>query len=90
MKSIIQEKRECFLCGAVEDLQVHHCLRGVANRKLADKDGLTVYLCPLCHGNLHQRGWHDRDLKLMAEKAWIDNYGTQEDFIKRYGKSYQQ
>lgn len=90
MKSIIQAERECYLCGRVDSLHVHHCLHGLANRKLADKDGLTVFLCPECHMNLHQRGWHDRELKLLAENAWIEHYGTREEFMKRYGKSYQQ
>lgn len=87
MDSIISTEKRCFLCGQQNGLTLHHCVHG-ANRKKADEDGLTVYLCVLCHTNLHQRGWHDKDLKVIAQKAWESHYGTTEDFIDRYGKSY--
>lgn len=87
-KSIISDKKECYLCGVQTNLQLHHCLRGTANRKLADQDGMTVWLCVDCHTNLHQRGWHDLELKRIAESVWIKHYGTEEEFRKRYGKSY--
>ncbi len=90
MQSIIQTEKECYLCGRKDSLHAHHCLHGVANRKLADQDGLIVWLCVDCHTNLHQRGWHDRELKQLAESVWIKHYGTEEEFRKRYGKSYQQ
>lgn len=89
MQSIIQSSRECYLCGRSDSLHLHHCIHG-SNRKLADQDGLTVFLCVECHTNLHQRGWHDRELKQLAEEAWISRYGTRDDFRRRYGKSYQQ
>ena len=88
MQSIIQSEKECYLCGRTDSLHAHHCLHGVANRKLADQDGLIVWLCVDCHTNLHQRGWHDRELKQLAESVWIKHYGTEEEFRKRYGKSY--
>lgn len=89
VKSIIQTDKECFLCGRQTGLHLHHVCHGF-NRKKADEDGLTVYLCVECHTNLHQRGWHDKELKAIAEKAWCDHYGkTKEEFIARYGKSYQ-
>ena len=89
-KSIIQSGDGCFLCGSTVWLECHHMIHGTANRKLADADGLTVMLCHTCHANLHDKGWHDRDLQKIAETAWCKHYGkTKEDFIKRYGKSYQ-
>lgn len=89
MESIIQSNKECFLCGRGNWLDKHHVLHGY-NRDKADKDGLTVWLCHECHMNLHQRGWHDMELKALAEKTWCEHYGkTTEDFIDRYGKSYQ-
>lgn len=87
MKSIIQKDKTCFLCGISESLHNHHCIHGM-NRKLADQDGLTVWLCVECHTNLHQRGWHDAELKKIAQEAWEKSYGDEEAFRKRYGKSY--
>lgn len=88
MKSIIQDSKECYLCGRSDSLECHHAIHGTANRRLADQDGLTVWLCIDCHTNLHQRGWHDRELKQVAQTAWERTYGAREEFIKRYGKSY--
>lgn len=90
MKSIIQDSKECYLCGRSNSLECHHAIHGIANRKLADQDGLTVWLCIECHTNLHQRGWRDKELKQVAQTVWERTYGTREEFIRRYGKSYKQ
>lgn len=88
-KSIIQDRRECFLCGRTDQLQTHHCIHGVANRKYADQDGLTVYLCIRCHTNLHSCGTCDLELKQIAQRMWCRYYRkTSEDFRERYGKTY--
>lgn len=68
-------------------LERHHALHGTANRRLADQDGLTVWLCPRCHRELHDKGTGDRVLQRAAESIWLRTYGNREEFIKRYGKS---
>ena len=88
MKSIIQTKKQCFTCGAVQNLQLHHTWHGTANRKLCDKDGLTVWLCLRCHMELHDKGINDRFLMEIGERAWLKETGkTVKDFIERYGKN---
>ena len=90
MKSIMQDPNEkvCFICGQYGE-QVHHALHGTANRKLADKDGLTVRLCHRCHMNLHDHGSFDRELQRLAQVRWMEHFEKSEDeFRKRYGKSY--
>lgn len=88
MKSIIQNDDWCFICGAYPT-ECHHAIHGFANRKLADKDGLTVRLCHTCHMNLHDKGLNDRLLQKTAQIKWMEhNNASVEDFIKRYGKSY--
>lgn len=93
MKSILQSERECFLCHSERELQVHHCIHGMGRRRLADEDGLTVYLCQRCHSNLHDKGANDLMLQEMAEEAWIERRGYAkeegiEKFRERYGRSY--
>jgi len=92
MESIIQREPYCYFCGAESPLHVHHCLHGTANRRLADEDGLTVYLCPSCHSRLHDQGLGDRHLQIVAETEWIKHYADDETgiekFIERYGKNY--
>lgn len=69
--------------------EMHHCLHGTANRRLAEEDGLKVYLCNTCHRLLHDKGLYDKDLQKMAQEKWMAYYGkTEDEFRKRYGKSY--
>lgn len=87
MESIIQKEKICFLCGCTRDLEKHHVWHGV-NRKNAEKDGLTVWLCILCHRNLHDKGFNDKTLMEVGERAWLrETGGSIEDFIRRYGKN---
>lgn len=77
------------MCGQTYGLELHHCIHGSGRRKLADEDGLTVYLCHVCHRNLHDHGFFDTDLKMVAQTQWQKHYNkTAEDFLKRYHKSY--
>lgn len=94
-KSIIQKDNSyCFihkeyLHMTVPAVHEHHCIHGVANRKLADKDGLTVFLCMACHNALHDKRLYDLKLQQYAEQVWLDHYGkTVDEWIKRYGKNY--
>ena len=94
MKSIIQEEKKCYVCETTYNLHSHHCIHGTANRKLADQDGLTVYLCYEHHegtNGVHSKNGHELDLelKILAQKRWMEYYDkTEDDFRKRYGKSY--
>lgn len=92
-KSIIQSKKQCYVCGSENNLHYHHVIFG-KNRKKADEDGLTVWLCYEHHegtNGVHGKNGHDLDsrLKEVAENIWIEHYNkTEEDFRKRYGKNY--
>lgn len=93
--SIIQEDKEyCFIHKQYLNVLVpanheHHCLHGSFRRKLAEEDGLKIYLCVNCHTALHDRGFHDLDVQQLAQETWMNHYGkTVDDFITRYGKSY--
>lgn len=95
LKSIIQnDKSYCYIhrnyLGVdVNASQEHHCLHGFGRRKVADADGLTVYLCEKCHRLLHDKGFHDKDMEQLAEKTWLEHYNKSiEDFIQRYGRNY--
>ena len=95
MVSIVcnQKIKQCYVCGAKTNLHLHHIMFG-KNRKKADQDGLTVWLCYDHHEGTH--GVHgkygyklDTRLKQIAEEIWIEHYKkTKDDFIKRYGKNY--
>lgn len=90
MKSIIQSKKECFICKSIYGLEEHHIFYGKANRKLSERDGLKVYLCPEHHrGTNGVHGMNGKEinlyLKRIAEKIWMQYYNkTIDDFIKEY------
>ena len=93
MKSIIQNNHNCWICQRLgldtPGTDLHHMLHGTSRRKLADEDGLTVYLCRQHHAALHDKGLYDLVLQQEAQQAWMDHYNkTVNDFIERYGKSY--
>ena len=67
-KSIIQKERECYICGSVTGLEEHHILGGTANRKLSEKYGLKVYVCPFHHRDLKSGVQYNKDLNLMMKK----------------------
>lgn len=92
MKTIIQHEKQCLVCGSwnIED---HHIFFGVAKRKLSEKYGLKVWLCPTHHRGtqgVHGREGHklDMELKQLGQKSFEYHYGTRNEFIKIFGRSY--
>ena len=94
MKSIIQNKKRCFICERETGLEEHHVFFGTANRKLSEKDGLKVWLCYEHHrgtNGVHGKNGHTLDcyIKSIAQMRYMEYYGkTKEEFIKRYGRNY--
>lgn len=90
MKSVMQAKKQCFVCATTLNLHEHHVWHGTANRKKAEEYGLKVYLCQEHHTGSH--GVHfnkalDEGLKMLAQSKFEELYGSREDFIKIFGKS---
>ena len=85
---MIDEKKVCRMCGSYNNLEVHHCIHGTANRKLADEDGLTVYLCHTCHMKLHDTRAYDLAYIQMAQHYYETHIGSRAKFRERYGKSW--
>jgi hypothetical protein len=80
---------ECWLCGRYGVTHMHHLLSGTANRKLSEKYGLVVNVCPDCHRRIHEDPELNRYTKEFAQKRWKqEQNGTDEDFIRVFGKSY--
>lgn len=103
-KSIMPtSKNECYLCHRYISAYArheHHCFHGTANRRIAEKEGLKVWLCPMCHEALHDHSENDEALKQDAQRVWEENYiksypyenhaeqVAREAFRKLFGKSY--
>lgn len=101
MKSIVQTgDTKCFYCHMAIGAETHHIFGG-PNRRLSDKDGLTVRLCRQCHDELHndknrsepmQKALHE-----LGQTKWEEHYGPglalggkdpRQEFLKRYGRNY--
>jgi hypothetical protein len=93
---ITEFAENCVICNRPAT-DVHHMIFGTANRKLADKDGLTMPLCREHHEMVHR----NKELKVMSQiagqlafekKILAENDVTEEtarqDFMIRYGRSY--
>jgi len=91
-KSILSNRRECLICGNVSGLHRHHVFYGTANRRKSEADGCWCYLCVRHHNgsenSVHYNKIMDRNLKKDCQRRWEKIYGSREDFIHRYGKSY--
>lgn len=90
--SILQDKKECIVCGTTQNIHIHEVFFG-RNRKKSIEDGCCVYLCAK-HHNMSDEGVHftkqlDNSLKKVMQIAWCKHYNKDvDDFIKRYGRNY--
>lgn len=91
MNSVFQKRKECFIC-ANPRVHEHHIFEGYGRRKNSEKRGLKIFLCPM-HHNMSNEGVHfnkpmDIQFKQMAQEYYESHYGTREDFIREFSKSY--
>lgn len=86
-KSIMHNKRDftCYLCMLLNqdfstrsNLQEHHAIMGTANRRLAEKWGLKVYLCLQHHTDGLQAVHNNIELQRLLQKS------AQETFEQKY------
>ena len=88
MKSVIQNRKECIVCGSWT-CESHYIFHDVDNK---NDLGLTVWLCPT-HlkgtNGIYGRFGHklDFELKQLGQKAF-EWTRTREEFIERFGENY--
>lgn len=89
-KSIMQDKKECYVTHKTTGLHLHH-IYGAANRKLSDKLGCVVWLSPEYH-NMSNKGVHfnrefDLELKRECQKRFEEVYPNL-NFREIFGRNY--
>lgn len=92
MKSIMQDDKDiCYICKG-RATEEHHIFGGVANRKISDRYGLTVYLCSNCHrigaNAVHKSKVVQNTLHKKGQRAFEDKVGSREDFFRLFMKNY--
>ena len=89
MKSILQDRKECFLTGATTGLDKHHIYAG-SRRAKSEKYGCWIWLQHDVHMNLHE---HDQalnyQLKALCQGKFEELYGHAE-FMRIFGKNYKE
>ena len=87
-KSILQDEKVCYVTGSEHNLDLHHIYAGVANRKIADREGCWVWLRHDVHMLLHDKDKElDYRLKRECQKKFEETH-SREEFRKLFGKSY--
>ena len=91
MESILSNEQCCYICERTDRLHRHHIYPGIANRRLSEKYGCWVYLCPE-HHNMSPRSVHfDRDLDLWLRRVCqiqFERTHTRDEFREIFGRSY--
>ena len=92
MKSILHSSDRCFLCGERGQLEEHHIFFGNPGRKISEKHGFKIRLCPYCHrlnpNAPHRNRTTDLELKRICQKAYEEQGNTREEFIALIGRNY--
>lgn len=93
LKSVFTDDLDhCFITG-LAPVERHHVFEGrMGNKEKSERYGFIIPLIPRLHPN---GAWADSEgraldvpLKQMAQKYHEEHYGTREDFIREFGKSY--
>lgn len=91
-KSIMQDGKFCFVCGATVGLHRHHIFYGTSNRKQSEKYGCWCYLCLYHHTGSNHAVHVDKTLDYKIKKmcqAQLEFTGwSREKFIEIFGRSY--
>ncbi len=83
----------CYITGSSR-AAVHHVFPGTGRRKLCEKYGFIVPLEPELHnmsaGSVHSNPNRGLDLQLKQEcqRYFEANYGSRNEFISVFGRSY--
>lgn len=86
MKSILQNKKECFITKVTHNLDVHHVMNGPFRNK-SEQYGLTIYLEHYVHMDIHRNPIKMRELKAFAQEKFEKIY-SRELWMKEFKKNY--
>ena len=91
-KSIMQDQKECLICGRIDQLHRHHVFYGTANRKQSEKYGCWVWLCYYHHNDggpasVHGNDKMNRQLKQRTQAKFEETH-TREEFMRIFGRSW--
>ena len=85
---------KCFICKKQGYTETHHIFGG-SNRTKSERDGLKVDLCMDCHRTGKHAVHKDAEVMLRlhqyGQRLYMAQHNcTEEEFIKIYGKNYEE
>lgn len=88
--SILQTRKECYICRTQRNLIVHHVYAG-SRRQTSDRLGCVVSLCAE-HHNMYDFSVHvnhdmDMTIKKDCQRKFEELYGH-DKFMEEFGKNY--
>ena len=92
MKSILQDRKECFLTGATTGLHKHHIFNAY-NRGNSETYGLWIWLrwdrhiADSPYRTPHNDAEVDDMLKRLGQKAFEESH-SREEFMEIFGRNY--
>lgn len=92
MDSILQNKKECIVCGTCRNLHKHHIYFG-ANRKVSENNGFWCWLCGHHHNQssegVHCMNGHKLDVFLKKTcQAEYEKTHTRQEFMALIGRNF--
>lgn len=100
MKSIMQDKKECYICrmmyGSALDLtdrnlEEHHVFGGNPNRMHSERNGLKVWLCHEHHRTgksaVHKSKYSMDAMHRLGQEAFEREHSRKE-FVDIFGRNY--
>lgn len=80
----------CYICKRQTDTALHHIYFG-PNRKISDRNGFIVFLCPDCHQYgahaVHKCRETDLKLKAICQRVYEKTH-SRDDFMRLIGRNY--
>ena len=89
MKSIIQNEKECLVCGTPYGLHKHHIFFA-GNRQVSERNGFTCYLCWQHHigpYGVHYDRELDKAIKRRCQAKYEETH-TRAEFMALIGRNY--
>ena len=78
---------KCMICGRSDNVTTHHLLCG-ANRRAADRHGLTIPLCGQCHDRVQIDGRSMAISKAIGQLVYMLGGKSRQEFIAEFGQDY--
>lgn len=90
MTSLLQNKKECYVCGITYNLHQHHIYFG-KNRKNSDKYNCWCWLCSYHHNGSNQGVHYNKqlDIRLKEEcQRAFEKENSRQEFMRIFGRNY--